>query len=298
MALWETRWKREGKHLGKGGQGTTELVTSVEDSSLRAALKILRNAKSEQARQRMRGEVVNLDILSQAHAKVPRVIEHNTESYKNLGIPLYVIMEYVSGETLAEFLLRTGPLDLDSAAKIALALADTMRIAHSVASSPILHRDLKPSNVIVRDPASWDIVTIDYGLSFNHEIDDVTETGERFRNEFLDLPEYRTPGANKRDTRSDVTMLSGILFWCLTGVTPATLQGPDGRPPHSRQGSEIETRLGGDSRWRDLVILFNRAFAQNVDTRFQSVDELVDRISYVIDNCSRKTCGSGLPPKT
>ncbi len=96
---WDATWS-QGSKLGSGGQGVTYMVTSTEDPNRRGVLKHLLNNKSAQARERMRREVVNLDILAKAGGAVPRVMDHNTDDYEDLSVQLYVVMEFIPGPTL------------------------------------------------------------------------------------------------------------------------------------------------------------------------------------------------------
>lgn len=216
------------RKLGKGGQGETSLVKSISPPEREGVLKALKNNKSEQARARMRREVSNLDTLSFQGVKVPAVIESNTDRFKESGVPLYFIMQFVDGCTLDEIVVQQRPLSLERAAAMVLDLGTTMSAAHRQC---VFHRDLKPANIIVRNADAADLVIVDYGLSFNVEDDEetVTETSDRFRNEFLALGETNTPGGNKRDARIDVTALCAVLYFCLTGQVPGQLADGRGR---------------------------------------------------------------------
>ena len=222
-------------------------------------------------------EVASLTTLSSAHCAVPRVLGHNTELFNDLGVELYVAMEYIQGDTLKRVIDSEGTLPLDEAKRLTIKLCDTIRIAHQF---PILHRDLKPENIIVRDLAASDVVIVDYGLSFN-AVDDqgLTMTNETFSNKFLDLPEANTPGGNKRDSRSDVTAVCAILYYLLTGKYVGQLQGEDGKPAHMRPGYTIREAMPDDLRVSQLESLFNRGFAVNIDNRFQAIDEFVERLN-------------------
>ena len=113
-------------------------------------------------------EVANLKTLHTDGGSVPRVIEDNTQYYEDKSVELNLIMEFIDGNTLRE-IIDKGAIPIELAGRIALKIAETIRIAHKY---PILHRDLKPDNIIVRDLDKIDIVIIDYGLSFNANEDE------------------------------------------------------------------------------------------------------------------------------
>ena len=221
-------------------------------------------------------EVASLEVLASAGGSVPRVFDHNTQQYEDPTVELYVAMEYIPGQTIRKSVDKKGPFPVPVASQITLKLCETIEVAHTY---PILHRDLKPENVILRNADPSDVVIVDYGLSFNSEDPDITITDETFRNRFLDLPETNTPGGNRRDHRSDVTAVCGILYYLLTGHVPGQLQGAEGLPPHLRPGYSLRESLGSIPQVGQLEALFTRGFAPSIDNRFQTIEEFRERLS-------------------
>lgn len=281
---WEIKWI-VGEQIGKGGQGLTYLVTSVANHNQQAVLKKLKNNKDKQARGRMHREVASLETLHNDGGSVPRVFDHNGQFYEDDNVQLYLVMEYIPGQTLRETLNANGPLSLDVSTRIINKIAETIRIAHKY---PLLHRDLKPENIIIRDLNNANVFILDYGLSFNAEVDeDVTDTSDTFRNKFLDLPETNTPGGNRRDSRSDITAACGILYYLLTGHAPGQLYGGDGQLPHRRKGHSIRERMPDDPRISQLEIFFDRGFNPNIEDRFQTINEFLERLNLITNQNSQ-----------
>lgn len=274
---WDDNWE-VGERLGKGGQGLTHLATKKDGSGTTAAIKTLKNNRDAQARGRMHREVASLGVLSSAGGAVPHVLDHNTQDYEDTSKELFVVMEYVPGPTLREAEKENGPFSVTEATELIRGLCKTVELAHTF---PILHRDLKPENIIVREGAPAGLVIVDYGLSFNTEDPDVTVPDETFRNRFLDLPETNTPGGNLRDPRSDITAVCAVYYFALTGHVPGQLQSGDGLLPHMRSGYSLKESLPADAQIGPLEMLFNRAFAPNVDNRFQTIAEFRDRLALM-----------------
>jgi serine/threonine protein kinase len=143
---WLNSWESI-RSLGKSGQGETALVKNISQPAPRGLLKTVRNNKSGQARGRMRMEVTHLGTLSFAGVKVPAVLESNVEQFKDEGIPLYFVMDFIEGDTLEEVVRTKGPLPLETADRMAFDLGATISAAHEMG---VFHRDLKPANIMVR----------------------------------------------------------------------------------------------------------------------------------------------------
>jgi len=279
--FWSERWQEVGP-LGGGGQGDTFIVQSIASGGKQAVLKVLRSSKEKdsKARRRMSQEVNNLRILHNAGGKVPGVLESNIENFEALNLPLYLVMEYVAGPTLAETLKQRKSLPVEIGVGIALDLCRTVRIA---VAERIAHRDVKPENIIVRSLEPPDVVMVDFGLSFNeNDTADLTETEETLDNKFLSLPERRGPGEDKRDFRSDVTGICAILFYCLTGCSPRNLRDSQGRSPHRSPSYSLEGRIKNGRQLAALNLLLDRGLAYEIDSRFQTIDELTGRLGEVL----------------
>jgi hypothetical protein len=139
---WIEKWI-ELKPLGGGGQGDTLLVRSKSDDTNQAVLKLLKphKAQDSKARRRMYQEVANLKILRSAGGKVPEVLDGNTESFDKLDVPMYFLMEFIVGDTLANLVKQNSAFSVDISIRIALELCSILRVA---AKEGIVHRDIKP----------------------------------------------------------------------------------------------------------------------------------------------------------
>jgi eukaryotic-like serine/threonine-protein kinase len=285
---WLERWELV-KELSGGGQGTTLLVKSNDGGLVvqSAVIKVLKYQRDAEARRRMFREVGNLKSLHSAGCRVPRILDSNVESFELPEMNLYFVMEFVEGKTLSEFVRDRRGLPLGEAAEIANDLASTLQTA---IAENIIHRDLKPENILVRSHPSDSVrrhecTIVDYGLSFNTKAVDegLTRTTETIDNSFLSLPERRIPGGDRRDPRSDITGLCGILYFCLTGHPPVDLVGPDNRPPHRRAGHSVREKLGTLPQMQVLESFFDKGFSPNINLRFQTIEEFRLRLAEVLD---------------
>jgi len=198
----------------------------------------------------------------------------------DVSIELYLVMQFIEGKTLTDYVGEYGKQTVDQAATFTQSLCDTVRLAHQ---ENIVHRDIKPDNIIVNDPDKSLLYMVDYGLSFCTENADLTEYAETFKNKFLALPEANTPGGDRRDPRSDVTALCAVFYFMLTGHVPGQLVDANGRMPHLRPGYSVKEAIPNDARQTQVELILNRGLAPQSENRFQTVDEFVDRLSTLLE---------------
>jgi len=285
---WESKWEIE-RELGEGGQGTTCLVHSKTDRSQRAVLKRLIEKRKHDAksRQRMHQEVSNLQLASSTAAKVPKAFDSNTHQHADESVELYFVMEYIEGESLKDLMERETSLTPDEAFQLAIDLSKTLLACHE---RTIMHRDLKPGNILIRGRNPMDAVIVDYGLSFNEnevEQNDLTSQGEPIGNSFTDLPERRTPDA-QRHYESDLTAVCGIFYHCVTGQRPTPFRDAFGLPPHRRKQAVLSLReaMKGHPSTTRLELLFDRAFEPIISDRFANAKEFIGRLEHAKDRKS------------
>lgn len=268
-----------------GGQGTVVQVRHRHGGTL-GACKALhpQHLKSKERRFRMQQEVYLLNLLE--GNGVPRVLWDNMHLWEASGTPLYAVVEWVDGGTLADF-CNGQPKSIDVAVGIVRGLLVIVQRCHAAG---VLHRDIKPDNIILRNGDASAPVLIDFGMGWA-EVDEnkfgefKTGEGQELGNRFIRLPEY-APGHHVRDTRSDVTMLVAVLFYILTGVAPRQLLDPKERMPHEGDLAKFPAGTTGDPRWERLRRIFKVGFQYRIDMRFRDAEELarsLESLSAPID---------------
>ncbi len=127
----------------------------------------------------------------------------------------YLVMQYVEGETLREYLGRRGHLPIAEAVALVDGLAAAMGYAHG---KGVTHRDLKPENVLVT-PDGRPVVT-DFGIAL---IAGARRLTWRWLTSQIGTPDYMAPEqiqGERGDARTDVYALGVILFELLVGRVP------------------------------------------------------------------------------
>lgn len=130
------------------------------------------------------------------------------------GAP-YMVMEYLEGEDLAEWLKQRGALPIEQAVEFVLQACVAVADAHALG---IIHRDLKPANLfcVRRSDGQLSIKVLDFGISKMTEtggavLESVTRTAAVMGSPFYMSPEQMRSSRNV-DTRTDIWALGMILF--------------------------------------------------------------------------------------
>lgn len=263
--------------LPNGGQGTTIKARNIFDGQTLCAVKVLNRQNDEERRARMYRETVALITLN--HNNITKVIDSNTENYKDKSYSLYLATEFIEGDTLSE----VSRLNLSFNQKVFLILkvCEVIEYCHK---RGIIHRDIKPDNIILRNNSYEDPVILDFGISFNFndsDDDTLTPDGQHLGNRFLILPEQKIGETSKRDMRSDVTSIVGLFFFILTNDFPVVLEDGNEKQPHQRESSK-EVINGLPKHLRDsLNYLFDVGFSQHIDRRWQSITSLTEQFKVV-----------------
>ena len=138
------------------------------------------------------------------------------------GAP-YIVMEYLTGETLASLLKRESRLPVERAADIAAQACRGISAAHAAG---IVHRDLKPENLFVfrRDNGTDLVKVLDFGVAKLEQADHADAATGTGTGTVLGTASYMCPeqarGEKAVDQRADVYALGAILFELVSGQTP------------------------------------------------------------------------------
>jgi serine/threonine protein kinase len=194
--------------LGEGGFGR---VYRAVDQRLQqdVAIKETTEDSTEFARQ-FAFEAQVLAGLS--HPALPVVSNYFSESNRS-----YLVMSYVPGETLKDYLARQPGQRIDEAEAIRLVepIVAALEYLHG-RPRPIIHRDIKPGNV--RITPEGQVFLVDFGLAKAFDPDQRTTMGARaITPGYSPLEQY---GVGITDARSDLYALGATLYHMVTGMVP------------------------------------------------------------------------------
>lgn len=196
------------RHLGTGGMGSVYLAVNTNIDQ-QVAIKILRPevARNEELRARFKQEAELLCSLD--HPGIVKFL-----NYVETTEGVFLIMEYVKGTTLENFINKKNGLIVEEKAyPLICEILDAFAYAHS---KGIVHRDIKPSNIIIQEDGH--IKIMDFGIA--QIVSEVHITDCKY---VMGTPAYMSPeqiyGKNI-DVRSDIYSIGVLIHNMLTGRAP------------------------------------------------------------------------------
>lgn len=258
--------------LGRGGMG---IVLRARDPLLDriVAIKVLdpRLAGKKNVRARFEREARAAAAIS--HENV--VVIHGAAERDGL---LYLVMQYIPGESLAERIRRQGSLGVREILRISTQMAAGLAAAHA---QGIVHRDIKPANILLEDGFERVRIT-DFGLA--HVMDDASLTQSGL---VAGTPSYMSPEHTQDgpiDYRADLFSLGSVMYAMCTGEQPfkgstslaimRSVCDDDPRP--------IREQNPSIPRW--LAEVIRKLHARNPDHRYQSAYEVSELLRVRLAN--------------
>lgn len=203
--------------LNRIGAGGMAIVFKAEHVDMRntVAIKVLPTSPGQDAKlesrffseMRVVARLRHPNIVAAMDAGRVVNTDHNSPSLR------YLVMEYVPGQDLEDYIRESGPMSISRACslgyQIASALAETNKFN-------LVHRDIKPSNIMITPEDQAKL--LDFGLS-RHFATRLTSPGTVLGTIDFMSPEQARDSSTV-DVRADLFSLGGVLFWCLTGQLP------------------------------------------------------------------------------
>lgn len=273
--------------LGRGGMGVVWLAEHLIMRRL-VALKVM---GSKFTAGRAAVERFQLEVRAAARLKHPNIV--TAFDAEQAGDLHFLVMEYVEGLSLAEYVRKHGSLSMNAALDVIQQTCSGLGHAHR---NGMIHRDIKPQNLMF-DGASV-VRILDFGLAkltipegpVSHTAE--TELQLTSVGMVLGTPDYMAPeqaiDASSADARSDIYSLGCTWFFLLTGKAPF-------------EGLSFEQMLTGGVRNRIAALkktrsesmlgtlqLMARMTAEQPEDRPQSIEDVIRAIDE-IRNIRQKT---------
>ena len=259
--------------LGSGGMGEVYLARNKNIEQF-VAVKALhpKYANNPMIRARFKQEAVMLNSLN--HPNIVKFLNFVENEY---GV--FLIMEYVDGCTLEEYITKRNGLIVEEKAYPMFAeILNAFSYAHQ---HGIIHRDIKPSNIFLDKEGH--IKVMDFGIAQIISEANSNEGG----GSSMGTPAYMSPEqvyGQKLDQRSDVYSLGVLFHQMLTGRAPYD----------STTMSELEIKryVVNDNLPRmknyypyiseGLQLVVDKATAKKQEDRYASCDEMFKAVKQVL----------------
>jgi serine/threonine protein kinase len=220
--------------------------------------------------QRFKNEAKNLAMLR--HPNIVQVYDASIS-----GKFPYIVMEYVQGKTLQEFIRdynnRQARIPISQTLRIVYSIGLALTFAHQ---NLVTHRDVKPGNVILEE--SGRVVLTDFGLA---QLGDETA---KSKDEVEGTPAYISPEqalGRATDPRSDQYSLGVIFFELLTGRKPF-----DTDDPVKMTISHVTHEVPSPQEYvpeipDEIAEVVTKATRKNPTNRYRSMSEFLDVLTNV-----------------
>jgi eukaryotic-like serine/threonine-protein kinase len=179
----------------------------------------------------------------------------------------YIVMEYVNGQTLKQYINQHSSLRVDKALDIMMQLTSAISHAHQ---NHIIHRDIKPHNILI--DRNGNVKITDFGIAMALSATSITQTNSVLGSVHYLSPEQARGGMANR--KSDIYSLGIVMFEILTGRLPFS-----GESAVSIALKHLQSETPSVRRWNSNIPqsvenIVLKATAKDPFHRYNSVDEM------------------------
>jgi len=189
---------------------------------------------------------------------------------------MYIVMEYVDGMTLKEYIQRFGPIEAREALDIMRQLTSAIAHAHE---NDIVHRDIKPQNILM--DRFGQIKVTDFGIAVALSATSLTQTNSIVGSVHYLSPEQARGGMATK--KSDIYSIGIVLFELLTGKIPFSGQSPVSIALKHLQSDTPSVRKFNQDIPQSVENIVLKATAKDPFHRYMSIYELEEAIETAFD---------------
>ena len=258
--------------VGSGGMAIVYRATDRVTGNT-VAVKILKEefVSDEQFRRRFLNESRAISMLR--HRNIVSVIDFDFE-----GNLQYIVMEYVDGITLKDFIRSQKIIPAGIAIKITMQILSALQHAHE---RGVIHRDIKPQNIMILNDGT--IKVMDFGIARINKFETVTMTDKAIGTVYYISPEQAR--GEHTDERSDIYSIGVMLYEMLTGEMPFDGDTPVNVAIKQIQAAATRPRSINRSIPVGLEQIVMRAMMKTPDKRYASaIDMVVDLKKVLTDD--------------
>ncbi|MEN1966924.1 Stk1 family PASTA domain-containing Ser/Thr kinase [Lentibacillus sp. N15] len=256
--------------IGGGGMANVYLARDIIlDRDV--AIKVLRleYANDDEFIARFHREAQSATSLS--HPNIVNIYDVGEEDHI-----LYMVMEYVDGMTLKEYIQKYGPIDVQTSLDIMKQISSAITHAHE---NEIIHRDIKPQNILI--DTYGQVKVTDFGIAVALSATSLTQTNSILGSVHYLSPEQARGGSATK--KSDIYSLGIVLYELLTGRLPFSGQSPVAIALKHLQNDTPSVRRFNQDIPQSVENIVLKATAKDPFHRYETVYEMEAALDIALD---------------
>lgn len=188
----------------------------------------------------------------------------------------YIVMEYVDGMTLKQYIQQYHPIPLEKTIDIMKQLTSAVAHAHQ---NHIVHRDIKPQNILIDHHGH--VMITDFGIAMALSATSITQTNAVLGSVHYLSPEQARGGMATK--KSDIYSLGIVMFELLTGRLPFS-----GESAVSIALKHLQSDTPSPTRWnpdipQSVENIVLKATAKDPFVRYESAEEMENNLETALD---------------
>jgi serine/threonine-protein kinase len=194
----------------------------------------------------------------------------------------YIVMEYVDGITLKDYIAKRGALPWEEACDFAVQIGRALECAHK---NHIIHRDIKPHNVLLTKEGMLKVA--DFGIAQATTTETIVAGNSNMGSVHYISPEQGRGGYT--DERSDIYSLGVVLYEMLTGTLPFDGGNAVSIALMKLEKEPIDCRIVNPDIPDSVGRITMKAISKEQHSRYQTASDMVADIENITNNVKKGT---------
>lgn len=256
----------------KIGAGGMSIVYKAKCNKLQrfVAIKVLREefVTDEAFVQKFKSEAFSAGSLS--HPNIVSIYDVGQEDDLH-----YIVMEYVEGQTLKEYIEQNGPLAPNVTLEYGIQIVSALRHAHN---KHVIHRDIKPQNILITHDQMLKVA--DFGIAKAVDSSTIVATGNAIGSVHYFSPE-QAKGKYVNET-SDLYSCGIVLFEMATNHLPFQADTHVSIALKHINEEVPKPSLFNENIWPGLEYIILKATNKKQELRYQNADSMLEDMRGVL----------------
>ena len=259
--------------IGEGGMSRVWRAQDLNTGKF-VAVKVLRDEYREDETFVRRFEREALAASKMTHPNIANLLDVGVEEDGTR----YLVIEYVSGKTLKQFIQESGTIRPETAAQIIMRVLAAVQHAHQ---NGVIHRDIKPQNILIDKEGA--VKVADFGIARVANAQTMNQDTETVMGSVYYFSPEQAKGALV-DEKSDLYSVGVMFYEMLTGQVPFTGDTPVAIAMKHIQDTPVPPSeiCGAVSQAMDFVVL--HAMEKRARNRYVSAADMLRDVRLALDH--------------